>query len=74
VKHEYKAIFRDSDEITLSPRALAFMVSELSKYEFSRIDVDCRACWTPPAHYRVAALMEPLDAHLELFQIFVACS
>jgi type I restriction enzyme M protein len=42
VKHEYKAIFRDSDEITLSPRALAFMVSELSKYEFTRIDVDAK--------------------------------
>jgi type I restriction enzyme M protein len=42
VKHEYKTIFRDSDEITLSPRALAFMVSELSKYEFTRIDVDAK--------------------------------
>lgn len=42
VKQEYKAIFRDSDEITLSPRALAFMVSELSKYEFTRIDVDAK--------------------------------
>jgi type I restriction enzyme M protein len=42
VKQEYKAIFRESDEITLSPRALAFMVSELSKYEFSRIDVDAK--------------------------------
>jgi len=42
VKQEYKSIFRDSDEITLSPRALAFMVSELSKYEFTRIDVDAK--------------------------------
>jgi type I restriction enzyme M protein len=42
VKQEYKAIFRDSDEITLSHRALAFMVSELAKYEFSRIDVDAK--------------------------------
>jgi type I restriction enzyme M protein len=42
VKQEYKAIFRESDEITLSPRALAFMVSELSKYEFTRIDVDAK--------------------------------
>lgn len=42
VKHEYSAIFRDSDEITLSPRALSFMVSELSKYEFTRIDVDAK--------------------------------
>src|SRR5262249_15004911 len=42
VKQEYKSIFRESDEITLSPRALAFMVSELSKYEFTRIDVDAK--------------------------------
>jgi type I restriction enzyme M protein len=42
VKQEYEAIFRDSDEITLSPRALAFIVSELSKYEFTRIDVDAK--------------------------------
>ncbi len=42
VKQEYKAIFRESDEITLSPRALAFMVSELAKYEFTRIDVDAK--------------------------------
>jgi type I restriction enzyme M protein len=42
VKQEYKAIFRDSDQITLSPRALAFMVSELAKYEFTRIDVDAK--------------------------------
>lgn len=42
VKQEYSAIFRDSDEITLSPRALSFMVSELSKYEFTRIDVDAK--------------------------------
>jgi type I restriction enzyme M protein len=42
VKQEYNAIFRDSDEIMLSPRALAFMVSELSKYEFTRIDVDAK--------------------------------
>ncbi|HSP14487.1 MAG TPA: N-6 DNA methylase [Thermoanaerobaculia bacterium] len=42
VKQEYKAIFRESDQITLSPRALAFMVSELAKYEFTRIDVDAK--------------------------------
>lgn len=42
VKQEYKGIFRESDEITLSPRALAFMVSELAKYEFTRIDVDAK--------------------------------
>ena len=42
VKQEYKSIFRGNEEITLSPRALAFMVSELSKYEFTRIDVDAK--------------------------------
>jgi type I restriction enzyme M protein len=42
VKQEYSAIFRDSDEVTLSPRALSFMISELSKYEFTRIDVDAK--------------------------------
>jgi type I restriction enzyme M protein len=42
VKKEYKTIFTGSEEITLSPRALAFMVSELSKYEFTRIDVDAK--------------------------------
>jgi type I restriction enzyme M protein len=42
VKIEYKAIFRGNEEITLSSRALAFMVSELSKYEFTRIDVDAK--------------------------------
>jgi type I restriction enzyme M protein len=42
VKKEYKSIFRGNEEITLSPRALAFMISELSKYEFTRIDVDAK--------------------------------
>ena len=42
VKQEYKAIFSGGEEISLSDRALAFMVSELSKYEFSRIDVDAK--------------------------------
>ena len=42
VKHEYGAIFSGGEEISLSDRALAFMVSELSKYEFSRIDVDAK--------------------------------
>ena len=42
VKQDFKAIFRGTEEITLSPRALAFMVSELSKYEFTRIDVDAK--------------------------------
>ena len=42
VKQEYKDIFSGSEEISLSDRALAFMVSELSKYEFMRIDVDAK--------------------------------
>ena len=42
VKKEYKAIFRGNEEITLSARALAFMVSELAKYDFTRTDVDAK--------------------------------
>ena len=42
VKQEYKTIFDGGEAISLSDRALAFMISELSKYEFSRIDVDAK--------------------------------
>lgn len=35
-------IFRGREEITLSDRALAFMVSELAKYDFGRTDVDAK--------------------------------
>jgi type I restriction enzyme M protein len=42
VKREYKAIFRGNEEITLSPRALAFIASELAKYDFTRTDVDAK--------------------------------
>ena len=42
VKQEYEAIFTGGEEISLSDRALAFMISELSRYEFSRIDVDAK--------------------------------
>ena len=42
VKQEYRTIFQGSEEISLSDRALAFMISELSKYEFTRIDVDAK--------------------------------
>ena len=42
VKQAYKTIFGGGEEISLSDRALAFMISELSKYEFSRIDVDAK--------------------------------
>ena len=42
MKQEYKAIFSGGEEISLSDRAFAFMISELSKYEFSRINVDAK--------------------------------
>ena len=36
------SFFRDSDEITLSDRALSYMVMELARYNFSRSDVDAK--------------------------------
>lgn len=42
VKQQYKNIFRGNEEITLSDRALAFIVSELAKYDFTRTDVDAK--------------------------------
>jgi len=42
VKQQYRNIFRGNEEITLSDRALAFMVSELAKYDFTRTDVDAK--------------------------------
>lgn len=42
VIQKFSTIFRGNEEITLSDRALAFMVSELAKYEFSRTDVDAK--------------------------------
>lgn len=42
VKREYKNIFRGNEEITLSDRALAFIVSELARYDFTRTDVDAK--------------------------------
>ena len=43
VKQRYgKNIFRGNEEIALSDRALAFMVSELARYELSRTDVDVK--------------------------------
>ena len=42
VKQEYQTIFTGGEEISLSDRALAFMISELSKYEFSRTEVDAK--------------------------------
>lgn len=42
VKKQYANIFRGNEEITLSDRALAFIVSELAKYDFTRTDVDAK--------------------------------
>src|SRR6266536_4583171 len=42
VKTQYKNIFRGNEEISLSDRALAFIVSELAKYDFTRTDVDAK--------------------------------
>ena len=42
VKTQYQNIFRGNEEIALSDRALAFIVSELAKYDFTRTDVDVK--------------------------------
>jgi type I restriction enzyme M protein len=42
VKKSYGNLFRGNEEITLSDRALAFMVSELAKYDLGRTDVDAK--------------------------------
>lgn len=42
VKEQHQDIFRTSDEITLSDRALAFIVSELSRYDLSNSDIDAK--------------------------------
>jgi type I restriction enzyme M protein len=43
VKQEYgKTLFRGNEEITLSNRALAFMVAEFAKYDMTRTDVDAK--------------------------------
>jgi type I restriction enzyme M protein len=42
VKKQYSNIFRGNEEITLSNRALAFIVSELAKYDLTRTDVDAK--------------------------------
>lgn len=39
---KYGRIFQGNEEIALSDRALAFMVSELAKYDFSRTDTDAK--------------------------------
>ena len=42
VKAQYKRVFQGNEEISLSDRALAFIVSELAKYDFTRTDVDAK--------------------------------
>ncbi len=42
VKKKYKSVFKGNEEISLSDRALAFMVNELSKYDLSRTEVDAK--------------------------------
>jgi type I restriction enzyme M protein len=42
VKEQYKEIFRGNEEISLSERALAFMVSELCRYDFTRSEIDAK--------------------------------
>jgi type I restriction enzyme M protein len=42
VKKKYKNIFQGNEEITLSNRALAFIVSELANYDFLRSDIDAK--------------------------------
>lgn len=42
VKKQFSNIFRGNEEIALSDRALAFIVSELAKYDFTRTDVDAK--------------------------------
>jgi type I restriction enzyme M protein len=42
VKERYAEIFRGNEEIILSPRALAFMVSELSRYDFTNSEIDAK--------------------------------
>ena len=42
VKRTYPDLFKGNEEITLSDRALAFIVSELSRYDFARTDVDAK--------------------------------
>ncbi|MBK8463947.1 MAG: restriction endonuclease subunit M [Nigerium sp.] len=42
VKRQYRNIFQGNETISLSDRALAFVVSELAKYDFTRTDVDAK--------------------------------
>ncbi|MEV7120571.1 methylation-associated defense system DNA methyltransferase MAD2 [Kitasatospora griseola] len=42
VRHEYGDVFKPTDQITLSDRALAFIVSELAPYDLTGTDVDAK--------------------------------
>lgn len=42
VKTQYREIFDERDVIKLSNRALAFMVSELSRYDFTNSEIDAK--------------------------------
>jgi len=42
VKEQYGDIFRGNEEITLTDRALTFIVSELSRYDFTNSDIDAK--------------------------------
>ncbi|UXU87845.1 methylation-associated defense system DNA methyltransferase MAD2 [Burkholderia sp. S-53] len=42
VKKKYDGLFKGNEEINLSDRALAFIVSELARYDFGRTDVDAK--------------------------------
>jgi type I restriction enzyme M protein len=42
VKERYKEIFNSNDEISLSDRALAFIVSELYRYDFTNSEIDAK--------------------------------
>jgi type I restriction enzyme M protein len=42
VKKQYKNIFQGNEELTLSDRALAFIVSELTNYDFLRSSIDAK--------------------------------
>jgi type I restriction enzyme M protein len=42
VKKLHKEIFRGNEEITLNNRALAFMVSELARYDLTHTDLDAK--------------------------------
>lgn len=42
VKLQYRTLFRENDVLTLSDKALAYMVMELSRYDFSRSEIDAK--------------------------------